>query len=147
MALLLAERGRPVRKASAAELLWPDSDPAHGMDNLYKVCGALRRMSEPKLPLQIGRDTLWLDVSRIDSDIARFERLYLHRSELTCCQTAIELYTAPFLINECYEWSARAEAYFDMRYMELLMLAEQGSRQSGNLFAVRYYQRLMEEFS
>lgn len=136
-----------MRKSAAAELLWPDSDPAHGMDNLYKVCSALRRMAAPKLPLHVSRETLWLDVSQIDSDAARFERLYLHRSELSCCQAAIELYTAPFLINECYEWTARAEAYFDMRYMDLLLQAEQSARQSGNPRGARYYQRLMEEFS
>ncbi|WP_295763532.1 hypothetical protein [uncultured Oscillibacter sp.] len=145
LALLLSERGRAVRKAYAAELLWPGTGPAHAMDSLYKVCAALRRL--PGLPLQASRDTLWLDPARIDSDAARFERLWRYRAVIGCCTAAIELYTAPFLMNEYYEWSARAEAYYDMRYMELLSLAEQHFREAGDRAAARYYRRLLEDFS
>lgn len=117
-----------MRKPAAAELLWPGADSVHAMDSLYKVCTALRHMR--CLPLSVDRDTLWLDISRIDSDIARFDRLYRYRNVPECCTAAIDLYTAPFLINEYYEWSARAEAYYDMRYMQLLSLAEKASARS-----------------
>lgn len=146
LAFLLSERGRVVRKAYAAELLWPESDGAHAMDSLYKACGVLRRVCGAALPLQISRESLWLDASRIDSDAARFERLYQYRKEIECCTAAVELYTAPFLMNEYYEWSARAEAYYDMRYMELLSLAEQYYLERGNQAALRYYRRLGKEF-
>lgn len=145
LALLLSEQGRTVRKAAAAERLWPESDPAHAMDSLYKVCTALRRLR--CLPLQINRDALWLDPSQIDSDAARFDRLYQYRGVPECCAAAIELYTAPFLLNEYYEWSARAEAYYDMRYMDLLSLAEKHADETGNRSAVRYYRRLLADFS
>lgn len=144
LAFLLSEQGRVVRKPAAAELLWPGTDSVHAMDSLYKVCTALRHMR--CLPLQVDRDTLWLDTSRIDSDIARFDRLYRYRNVPECCAAAIDLYTAPFLINEYYEWSARAEAYYDMRYMQLLSLAEKGFSQAGDPASARYYRRLLEEF-
>lgn len=146
LAFLLSGRGKIVRKTYAAEQLWPESTADHAMDSLYKACGVLRRACGTALPLQISRDALWLDASRIDSDAARFERLYQFRKDIDCCTAAIELYTAPFLINEYYEWSARAEAYYDMRYMELLSLAESHYRACGNRAALRYYRQLGKEF-
>lgn len=113
LALLVSEQGRVVRKPAAAELLWPGADSVHAMDSLYKVCTALRHMR--CLPLKVDRDTLWLDTSQIDSDIARFDRLYRYRNVPECCTEAIHLYTAPFLMNEYYEWSARAEAYVPLK--------------------------------
>jgi len=144
LALLVSEQGRVVRKPAAAELLWPGADSVHAMDSLYNVCTALRHMR--CLPLKVDRDTLWLDTSQIDSDIARFDRLYRYRNVPECCTEAIHLYTAPFLMNEYYEWSARAEAYYDMRYMQLLSLAEKHFSQAGDQASARYYRRLLEEF-
>ena len=94
--------------------------------------------------MQIHRDTIWLDYDRLDSDIARFRRLYQSREEIACCLAAIELYTEPFLLNECYEWSATAEAYYDIRYLELLGMAEQYYRSQGNRAKAAYYARLAE---
>lgn len=134
-----------MRKTHAAEALWPESDPLHAMDSLYKACGTLRRACGSALPMEISRDTLWLDAARIDSDAARFEQLYQNRGSIDCCTAAIELYTAPYLINEYYEWSARIEAYYDMRYMELLTLAEHHFSRTGGP-AARYYHQLAKEF-
>lgn len=147
--MLLLERGKLVPKAHAAELLWPDTDPARGMDNLYKVCGAIRGIIKKgiAIPFEIRRSALWLDAEGIDSDIAQFERLYRNREEIACCKAAIELYTAPFAASECYEWSSRAEAYYDMRYLELLGLARRYSADTGDKTAAQYYERLMKEFS
>ena len=146
LALLLSEFGRPLRKSQAAELLWPETDSEHAMDSLYKVCGTIRRLgqAEAALPLESRRDALWLDLGRLDSDVARFRRLYRSREEIACCLAAIELYTAPFLINECYEWSAAAEAYYDIRYLELLSLAERHYRAQGDQAKAAYYAQLAD---
>ncbi len=94
--------------------------------------------------MDIQRDTLQLDDGEIDSDAAAFERLYQARENLACCRAAVELYTAPFLYSEYYEWTARAEAYYEMRYMELLALAAE--KLAGTPEA-RYYKKLLEDFT
>ncbi len=141
LALLLLQKGRPLRKTVAAETLWPESDAERAMDSLYKVCGVLHSLKY--LPLEAQRDVIWLDDRGIDSDFAAFERFYKAREDLDCCRAAIDLYTDPLLIHEYYEWTARAEAYYDIRYMELLALAAQ--RLAGTP-AGRYYSRLQREY-
>lgn len=141
---MFAERGKPLRKAYVAETLWPGVDQAHAMDCLYKACGVLRRLIRQGVPLPLvcSRDTLLLDGTRIDSDVNRFERLYLQREDADCREAAIALYTAPFLLNEYYEWTARLEAYYDMRYLELLQLAAKSADTSP---AASYYRGLLDE--
>lgn len=140
--MLLVQKGHPIRKTCAAELLWPESEPDLAMDCLYKACSALRRLGP--LPLDIQRDTLRLDDGEMDSDAAAFERLYQEREDLACCRAAVELYTAPFLYYEYYEWTARAGSYYEMRYMELLALAAE--KLEGTPEA-RYYKKLLEDFT
>ena len=144
MAFLFAERGKPLRKAYVAEALWPGVDQAHAMDCLYKACGVLRQLIRQGIPLPLvwDRDTLLLDGMRLDSDVDRFERLYLQREDAGSQEAAISLYTAPFLLNEYYEWTARLEAYYDMRYLELLRLAAKGASTPS---AASYYRSLLEE--
>lgn len=126
-----------------AETLWPGVDQAHAMDCLYKACGVLRRLIREgiPLPLEWDRDTLLLDGARIDSDVDRFEQLYLRREDADCREAAIALYTAPFLLNEYYEWTARLEAYYDMRYLELLRLAAESANTPS---AASYYSGLLD---
>lgn len=144
LALLFTERGRPLRKVHAAERLWPGVDQAHAMDCLYKACGVLRRLIRQGVPLPLvwERDTLLLDGTHIDSDVDRFERLYLRREDAACREAAIAIYTAPFLLNEYYEWTAGLEAYYDMRYLELLHLAEESANTP---YAASYYRGLLYE--
>lgn len=144
LAFLFAERGKPLRKAYVAETLWPGVDQAHAMDCLYKACGVLRRLIRQGIPLPLvwDRDTLLLDGMRLDSDVDRFERLYLQREDAGSREAAIALYTAPFLLNEYYEWTARLEAYYDMRYLELLRLAEKSANTPS---AASYYRGLLNE--
>lgn len=139
---MFAERGKPLRKAYVAEALWPGVDQAHAMDCLYKACGVLRRLIQQGIPLPLvwDRDTLLLDGMRLDSDVDRFERLYLQREDAGSREAAISLYTAPFLFNEYYEWTARLEAYYDMRYLELLHLA---AKSANTPSAAAYYRGLL----
>lgn len=139
---MFTEQGKPLRKAYVAETLWPGADGAHAMDCLYKAYGVLRRLIRQGIPLPLSwdRDTLLLDGTHIDSDVGRFERLYLRRGEAGCREAAIALYTAPFLLNEYYEWTARREAYYDMRYLELLRLA---AEEADDPSAAAYYRGLL----
>lgn len=144
LALLFARGGGPLHKLTAAQTLWPGADEDHAMDSLYKACGVLRRMIRAgiPIPLEIRRDVLTLDIRKLDSDVKQFEALYQRRQDIVCCQAAVTLYKGPFLFDEYYEWTAQTEAYYDLRYMELLeilarRLSEQGAPEAA------YYRMLL----
>lgn len=115
------------------------------MDSLYKACRVLRALIRQGIPLPLiqNRDTLLLEGHGIDSDVERFLQLYQQREDAACRVAAIELYQAPFLLNEYYEWTARLEAYYDIRYLELLQLAADSAQQAGDTAATAYYQKLL----
>ena len=146
LALLLARGGGPVHKITAAQTLWPGSDESHAMDNLYKICGALRRVIRQgvPIPLNIQRDILTLDTREMDSDVRRFEALYQQRGNIACCQEAVALYKGPFLFEEYYEWTAQIEAYYDLRYLELLHIIVRHLSETGDPGA-SYYQMLLNQ--
>lgn len=116
------------------------------MDSLYKTCGVLRRMIRAgiPIPLEIRRDILLLDIRKLDSDVSRFEALYQQRQDIVCCQTAVMLYKGPFLFDEYYEWTAQTEAYYDLRYMELLDIVVRRLSEKGDPGAA-YYQMLLDQ--
>lgn len=128
-----------------AETLWPEADSSHAMDSLYKACRVLRALIRQGIPLPLiqNRDTLLLEGHGIDSDVERFLQLYQQREDAACRAAAIELYQAPFLLNEYYEWTARLEAYYDIRYLELLQLAADSAQRAGDTATTAYYQRLL----
>lgn len=110
------------------------ADESHAMDNLYKICGALRRVIRRgiPIPLNIQRDILTLDTREMDSDVRRFEALYQQRRNIACCQEAVALYKGPFLFEEYYEWTAQIEAYYDLRYLELLHIIVRHLSETGD---------------
>lgn len=121
IAYLILE-GKPVKKSKLWELLWPEADSSNARDSLYKVCRYLRNLikSGIEIPLKIFRNEIFLDTYKIDTDIARFDSLYNQNENINLCKEAVELYTAPLLFDNYYDWTAQAEAYYDIRYCELV---------------------------
>lgn len=68
LALFVAQRAAPVRRAEAAALLWPDADDARAFTNLRQ---ALRALVDGPLDALLRRDRiqLWVDA---DVDATRF---------------------------------------------------------------------------
>lgn len=121
IAYLILE-GKPVKKSKLWELLWPEADSKNARDSLYKVCRYLRNLikSGIEIPLKLFRNEIFLDTYKIDTDIERFESLYNQSENISMCREAVELYTAPLLFDNYYDWTAQAEAYYDIRYCELV---------------------------
>lgn len=144
----LCVSGQPVKKERAAEVLWEDSSPENARDNLYKVCRYLRTLQKKgiEIPLQNHRKELYLDLSEASCDIREFQEIYAHGTEPWQWEKAVSLYTGPLLFDNYYEWTGVEEAYYDMRYYELLERLAADHRQKGREDMAALYDNKIKEF-
>lgn len=144
LSLLVCEQGHFLSKKKAAATLWPASNPVQAMNSLYKLCQYFKNAAAPLslLPLTIENQSLSLDLERIDSDLSAFMQLSSPKScDFLSCYTAAEaLYTAPLLFDECYDWIAPYEAYYEIRYQDILQHLITYYRQIDNHRMAEYYQ-------
>ncbi len=130
LAYLISQNGTPFNKLSLAEILWPQTSQSQAMDNLYKVINFLK---QSPFTLINSRGKIQLDLSVIQCDTFMFEKYYGDRHNIESARKAIELYEAPFLFEEYYEWTATKEAFYEIKYFEML----------DNI--VQYYESLHDE--
>lgn len=112
---------------------------------LYKVVRHIRKFnqeSEIFIPLVSVRARLSLDMSRIKSDMLIFDECYTKRSDADACERAVELYRGTLFGMEPYEWAYEAEAYYDIRHLEMLEILEKHYEAKGNSAKARYFASL-----
>lgn len=154
--ILAANRGRPVPRAQLVELLWPDDLSDRTANRLSVLLSTLRTvLSVPGLsdePLVADRDTVSLDLSLVDLDVAAFlttanAGLLAHRrgqaSALAKLADADELYLGEFLAEEPYEqWGIQAREEVQSRYTAVLRALAQLVRDPDQ--QVGYLTRMLE---
>ncbi|SDP40694.1 BTAD domain-containing putative transcriptional regulator [Lentzea jiangxiensis] len=134
--ILAANRGRPVPRPQLVELLWPDDLSDRTANRLSVLLSTLRAvLSAPGLPadaepLVADRDTVSLDLSLVDLDVAEFldaanAALVAHRradpAALSLLTDADELHVGEFLAEEPYEqWAVQAREEVRGRYTAVL---------------------------
>lgn len=134
--ILAAHRGRPVPRPQLVELLWPDDLSDRTANRLSVLLSTLRTvLSVPGLPadaepLVADRDTVALDLSLVDLDVAAFLgaahlALVAHRrgeqAALSLLTDADELYLGEFLAEEPYEqWAIQVREEVRGRYTAVL---------------------------
>lgn len=84
------------------------------MDSLYKVCRYIRK-SGVNIPIEMVRDQIWIDISKVECDLYKFEALYEEKEDIHKCKEAVDLYR-PLLLEDYYEWTSYQEAFYDIRY-------------------------------
>lgn len=146
IAFLICTNGKPARKTRAAEILWPDAAPENAMSSLYKVCRHIREFSCNgfNIPVAESRGEIWLDMTGVICDLRKFEKLYADRSNVESCTSAIELYEAQLFFDESYDWVLPFEAYYDIRYVEMLEILTSHYSSLGNTAMAAYYKSKME---
>lgn len=142
----MCERGRPVRKTNLAETLWPDAAPENAMSSLYKVCRYIRgfSMNGCNIPITESHGEVWLDMADVACDLDEFEKCYADRNNFESCASAVELYRAQLFFSECFEWVALLEAYYDIRYVEMVEILVSHHTRLNNRQMADYYKRKME---
>ncbi|MDX8031982.1 BTAD domain-containing putative transcriptional regulator [Lentzea sp. BCCO 10_0856] len=134
--ILAANRGRPVPRPQLVELLWPDDLSDRTANRLSVLLSTVRTvLSVPGLPadaepLVADRDTVALDLSLVDLDVAAFLgaahlALTAHRrgeqAALSLLTEADELYLGEFLAEEPYEqWAIQVREEVRGRHTAVL---------------------------
>ncbi len=140
LAYLACERGRPVRKTTVCEDIWPGAEPEKARDCLYKACRHIRQFKAEgvDVPVMLRRGSIWLDMERVETDTEAFLSLY-HENNPKADADAVDIYEGPLLSDECYEWSNVYEASFEIRYIELLQRLTTHYREAGLQRIENYY--------
>lgn len=141
IAYLLCQKGKPVAKAVVACTLWPEVSATCARDSLYKICRYIKKLSLSGIPIPIisSHGYLRLDHNNIDCDIHRFEQLYEQRHDIKSCREAVDIYAGPLLFDEYYEWTTEYDAFYEIRYFELLDILIRYGKESGNVRLEKYY--------
>ena len=121
LALLVAERGRPISKRRAASALWPGSGERQAKESLYKAIRALKRMEGVSVPLPVldERGSLALDMTGISADTEDFLHLHAEDSERSR-RLACELYRSGLFADEDFDWVLEYDGTYEMRFQEML---------------------------
>ncbi|HLY83888.1 MAG TPA: BTAD domain-containing putative transcriptional regulator, partial [Acidimicrobiales bacterium] len=135
LAFLVVEAGRPQRRETLAELLWPDHDPRAARHSLSQALFCLRQLLDDSIDqplLLLTRTSVqfapatdhWVDVDAFQSLLNRRRRHHPSRGVLcvqcaTSLQQAVELYRGDFLAQlslpdapEFDEWVLQCRAAF-----------------------------------
>lgn len=145
LAFLACEEGKPVRKGAAAAALWPGQTEGRSMDSLYKICTYLKALGEQgDAPcVRAARGSLWLELEQVECDLTVFRALTRQTNAIEDLRRAVELYRAPLLVEEGYEWTERLEGFYDMRYLDTVEQLRDYFRKLGRRDEAAYYQRLL----
>ena len=85
-----------------------------------------------------------LSLDGIRCDIVDFRDLYADRQDMSRCEAAVELYHGSLFADDVYEWSREWEAYYDVRYLELLTLLAARYSEAGNQAKAAYYRSRLD---
>lgn len=144
LAYLACEMGGPVSKRRLAEALWPAAEPEQALDCLYKACRPIRNTPFASHILS-SRGEMRLDMVGVRCDLADFRRHYAARNDIARCEAAVALYRGALLGENFYEWSNAWEAYYDIRYLEVLTLLADHYDRIGDKAKAAYYRRKLDE--
>jgi len=121
-----------------AEEIWPSAESQQSLDCLYKACRHLRKIPFSSI-IHMSQGEMRVSLANIRCDLVEFRAHYAARQDIARCEAAVELYRGPLLSENCYEWSNAWEAYYDIRYLEMLRLLAEHYEKDGNAAKAAYY--------
>lgn len=145
LALMLINKGKPLKKLWLAETLWPQADQAQALDSLYKVCAAWKKDLELQKHLPLVTRTSEISLERLDigCDAYYFENA-MDSGKIAELEAAVALYTGPLLFQEYYEWTAVYEAHYEMHYIKSLTTLITYYQACGDQAKSDYFRRKQE---
>lgn len=130
------------------ELMWAEAERGKARDSLYKVCAFVNQWQKAEgvqLPLAIYREEIYLDTELIELDLQEF-LVCLDSRAVEDWERAEQLYTAPLLFENSYEWVEDYEASYDMAYYEVLGRLLAYYEKQGKRDKILYYNRKLKGF-
>lgn len=128
--------------------MWAEAERGRARDSLYKVCAFVNQWQQSEgveLPLAIYREEIYLDTEPIELDLQEFLMCF-DSKEAEDWERAEQLYTAPLLFENSYEWVEDYEASYDMAYYEVLGRLLNYYEKLGKHDKILYYNRKLKGF-
>lgn len=128
--------------------MWAEAERGKARDSLYKVCAFInqwQRAEGVQLPLAIYREEIYLDTELIELDLQEF-LMCLDSNAVKDWERAEQLYTAPLLFENSYEWVEDYEASYDIAYYEVLGKLLEYYEKQGKRDKILYYHRKLKGF-
>jgi len=113
------------------------------MDCLYKACRHLRDTPFASV-IFASQGEMRLSLAGVRCDLVDFRGGYAARHDIARCEAAADLYQGPLLAENVYEWSSSWEAYYDIRYLDLLTVLVEHYSKVGNQAKASYYRSKLE---
>jgi DNA-binding SARP family transcriptional activator len=110
----LALNPRPHRREELISMLWPESAPSAGRQNLSQALSELRRRLEAPHQCEFvfaGREAVWLDREMLQTDVEDFEKAMAaahaatDESRIRHLEEAVAIAHAPLLPGVSYDWA------------------------------------------
>ncbi|HEX9374152.1 MAG TPA: BTAD domain-containing putative transcriptional regulator [Roseiflexaceae bacterium] len=161
---LIARRAAAAPKDLLAELFWPDSEPELARRSLHQAIYCLRqtfkRVASDVQLIQFADDRyqispeipIWVDSEEFGKVIEQARGLYAagkFEQAMQCYAVAIDLYGAPFLVEDRYEeWTEEPRRTYQTMYLEALhRLARHHIERGEHPAAILLCQRALTEES
>lgn len=128
--------------------MWAEAERGKARDSLYKVCAFVNQWQKTegvRLPLAIYREEIYLDTELIELDLQEF-LMCLDSKAVKDWERAEQLYTAPLLFENSYEWVEDYEASYDIAYYEVLGRLLEYYEKQGKRDKILYYNRKLKGF-
>lgn len=119
IAFLLMYKDKGIDKATICKNVWGDRTIVEGMDCLYKTINFIKHIDIP-LHLESSHEKIWICTDNLDIDLLTFEQLYQDSNQIDNKERMISLYKGPLFNDETYAWSCTWEAFYDLKYLEIL---------------------------
>ncbi|MFX3633916.1 MAG: response regulator [Candidatus Pristimantibacillus sp.] len=154
-AYLLYNRGKPVRKETLLELIWPDTDEKKGFTQMYTTIYRLRKTFESaalNIRLLNSGDGYWLrceefaiDTVDWEEDIGNLPHLSAESAE--AYEQLIDSYPGDYLDEHDYVWSeGERERLRILCYRHALQLCRFWTNEGFDKKAINMYERLQRRF-
>ncbi|MCM3130097.1 MULTISPECIES: response regulator [unclassified Paenibacillus] len=132
---------RTVSRDEIIDTLWKNFEPEKAWKNLnstlYYIRQAINGCYKGASVIQATRNEIRIDVGYLSCDIYEFDRLMKQQSnsrifEIEQVESAMKLYTGPFLKGKTYEWASSRGLELEQDYMKMLEYAAKYYRKTNH---------------
>ncbi|MFD1138004.1 response regulator [Paenibacillus urinalis] len=139
---------RTVSREEIIDTLWKNFEPEKAWKNLnstlYYIRQAINGCYQGASVIQATRNEIRIDERYLSCDIYEFDRLMKQQSnnrifEIEQAESAVKLYTGPFLKGKTYEWASSWGLELEQDYIKMLEYAAKHYRQTDQIERSLYF--------
>lgn len=125
---LISHYGRSIHKELIIDTIWPDYPNNRALGNLHTAIHRLKHSFiefENHIQIEYNCDHYKVILKDVAFDLSDFDQIVkatinINEDNLFKVKEALNLYTGPFLEQNGYIWSYSFQAYYEIKYQQLL---------------------------